>query len=36
LAFKLGVTDDELVKTNLTLNSVGGNLMEARGVVTSS
>ncbi len=33
---KFGREDDELVKTNLTLNSVGGNPMEARGVVTSS
>jgi hypothetical protein len=31
---KLGREDDELVKTNLTLNGVGGNLMEARGVVS--
>jgi hypothetical protein len=28
---KLGREDNELVKTNLTLNGVGGNLMEARG-----
>jgi hypothetical protein len=26
---KLGREDNELVKTNLTLNGVGGNLMEA-------
>jgi hypothetical protein len=31
---KLGREDDELVKTNLTLNSVGGNPMEARGVIS--
>jgi hypothetical protein len=31
---KLGKDDDELVKTNLTLNGMGGNLMEARGVVS--
>jgi hypothetical protein len=31
---KLGQEDDELVKTNLTLNGVGGNSMEARGVVS--
>jgi hypothetical protein len=31
---KLGKEDDELVKTNLTLNNVGGNLMEARGVIS--
>jgi hypothetical protein len=31
---KLGRDDDELVKTNLMLNGVGGNLMEARGVVS--
>jgi hypothetical protein len=31
---KLGRKDDELVTTNLTLNGVGGNLMEARGVVS--
>jgi hypothetical protein len=32
----VGVTkkDDEIVKTNLTLNGVGGNPMEARGVVS--
>jgi hypothetical protein len=30
---KLGREDGELMKTNLTLNSMGGNLMEARGVV---
>jgi hypothetical protein len=29
---KLGREDDQLVKTNLTLNGVWGNLMEARGV----
>jgi hypothetical protein len=29
-----GREDDELVKTNLTLNGVGGNPMEARGVVS--
>jgi hypothetical protein len=31
---KFGREDDELVKTNLTLNDVGGNPMEARGVVS--
>jgi hypothetical protein len=31
---KLGREDDELVKTNLTLNGVGSNLMEAQGVVS--
>jgi hypothetical protein len=31
---KLGREDDELIKTNLTLNGVGGNSMEARGVVS--
>jgi hypothetical protein len=31
---KFGREDDELVKTNLTLNGVGGNLMEARGIVS--
>jgi hypothetical protein len=31
---KLGRKNDEVVKTNLTLNSVGGNLMEARGVIS--
>jgi hypothetical protein len=31
---KLGSLDDELVNTNLTLNGVGGNLMEARGVIS--
>jgi hypothetical protein len=31
---KLGREDDELVKTNLTLNDMGGNPMEARGVVS--
>jgi hypothetical protein len=31
---KLGREDDDLVKTNLTLNSVGGNPMEAQGVVS--
>jgi hypothetical protein len=30
---KLGREDDKLVKTNLMLNNMGGNLMEARGVV---
>jgi hypothetical protein len=30
----LGREDDELVKTNLTLNGVGANSMEARGVVS--
>jgi hypothetical protein len=31
---KLGWEDDDLVKTNLTLNGVGGNSMEARDVVS--
>jgi hypothetical protein len=31
---KLGREDDELVKTNLILNGVGGNPMEARGVIS--
>jgi hypothetical protein len=31
---KLGREDDEFVKTNLTLNGVGGNPMEARGVIS--
>jgi hypothetical protein len=31
---KLRREDDELVKTNLMLNGVGGNPMEARGVVS--
>jgi hypothetical protein len=31
---KLRREDDELVKTNLTLNRMGGNPMEARGVVS--
>jgi hypothetical protein len=31
---KLGWEDDELMKTNLTLNRVGGNSMEARGVIS--
>jgi hypothetical protein len=31
---KLGREDDELVKTNLTLNDVRGNPMEARGVIS--
>jgi hypothetical protein len=31
---KLGREDDELVKTNLTLNGVGGNPMEANGVIS--
>jgi hypothetical protein len=30
---KLGREDGELMKTNLTLNGMGGNLMEARGVI---
>jgi hypothetical protein len=30
---KLGKEDDKLVKTNLTLNGMGGNQMEARDVV---
>jgi hypothetical protein len=31
---KLGREDDKLVKTNLTLNGVGDNQMEARGVIS--
>jgi hypothetical protein len=31
---KLGRKDDELVKTNMMLNNVGGNSMEARGVIS--
>jgi hypothetical protein len=31
---KLGRGDDELMKTNLSLNGVGGNPMEARGVIS--
>jgi hypothetical protein len=31
---KLGWEDDELMKTNQTLNGVGGNLMEARGIIS--
>jgi hypothetical protein len=31
---KLGMEDDELMKTNLMLNGVGGNPMEARGVIS--
>jgi hypothetical protein len=31
---KLGREDNELVKTNLTLNGVGVNPMEARGIVS--
>jgi hypothetical protein len=31
---KFGRKDNELMKTNLTLNGVGGNLMKARGVVS--
>jgi hypothetical protein len=31
---KLGREEDALVKTNLTLNGVGGNPMEARGVIS--
>jgi hypothetical protein len=31
---KLGREDDELVKTNLMLNGVGGNPMEAQGVIS--
>jgi hypothetical protein len=31
---KLGREDDELVKTNLMVNGVGGNPMEARGVIS--
>jgi hypothetical protein len=30
----LGREDDELVNTNLTLNGMGGNLMEARGLIS--
>jgi hypothetical protein len=31
---KLRLEDDELMKTNLMLNGVGGNSMEARGVIS--
>jgi hypothetical protein len=31
---KLGREDDELVKTNLTLNDMGGSPMEAWGVIS--
>jgi hypothetical protein len=31
---KFGKEDDELMKTNLTLNDVRGNLMEARGAIS--
>jgi hypothetical protein len=31
---KLGREDDELMKTNLTFNGVGGNPMEARGIIS--
>jgi hypothetical protein len=31
---KLGWEDDELMKTNLTVNGVGGNSMEARGIIS--
>jgi hypothetical protein len=31
---KIGGEDNELMKTNLTLNGVGSNPMEARGVVS--
>ncbi len=31
---KLGREDDELMKTNLTLNGVGGNPMEAQGIIS--
>jgi hypothetical protein len=31
---KLGTEDDELMKNNLTLNGIGGNSMEARGVIS--
>jgi hypothetical protein len=31
---KLGREDNELMKTNLTLNGVGGNPMENRGVIS--
>jgi hypothetical protein len=31
---KLGREDDELMMTNLTLNDMGSNLMEARGIVS--
>jgi hypothetical protein len=33
---KLGQEDDKLMKTNMTLNGVGDNSMEARGVVSWS
>jgi hypothetical protein len=31
---KLGREDDDLMKTNMTLNGVGGNPMEARGIIS--
>jgi hypothetical protein len=31
---KIGREDDELMKTSLTLNGMGGNPMEARGVIS--
>jgi hypothetical protein len=31
---KLRREDDELMKTNLTLNGMGGNPMEAKGIVS--
>jgi hypothetical protein len=31
---KLGREDEEVVKTNLTLNGMGGNPMEARGIIS--
>jgi hypothetical protein len=31
---KLGRVDDDLVKTNLTLNGMGGNPMEAQSVIS--
>jgi hypothetical protein len=31
---KIGIVDDDLVKTNLMLNGVGGKLMEARWVIS--
>jgi hypothetical protein len=36
LVLKLGVTNDELMKTNLALNGIEGYPMEAKGVVKSS
>jgi hypothetical protein len=31
---KLGGSDDELIKTNMTVSGVGGELMGAKGVIS--